>query len=84
MNTQRNVQQVLELSRSSLISKEAPAAITKELLLKLSPHRTNESSWLKNLACDFGFHRWYRPEVKTVAPGIKIRFCLRCPAVKLF
>jgi hypothetical protein len=52
-------------------------------LRRLWPHRTHESSWLKDLVCALGFHRWYPMEVSGPDGTLKCTFCRWCTEVKV-
>jgi hypothetical protein len=58
--------------------------ISAELLATLSPHRTHESNWLKELLCKVGLHRWYYVNLDSSIPGGKeLVLCRWCPKAKL-
>jgi len=54
-----------------------------EALAKLAPNRVHESSWLKNLLCSLGFHRWHYPNLEGSIPAKEVRVCRWCPKVKV-
>lgn len=56
---------------------------TLQSLAKLWPHRTHESSWLKQTLCALGLHRWQRLEVSGPQSTIQSSFCRWCPKVKV-
>jgi hypothetical protein len=62
-------------------STELPAL--GEAFVKLSPHRTHESNWLKALLCRIGLHRWYRLDLGSAEPVGGVRLCRWCPKVKV-
>ena len=55
----------------------------KPRLRKLWPNRTHESNWLKDVACRFGFHRWYPMTLNDSVSGLQITctFCRFCTEV---
>ena len=57
--------------------------ISAESLAKLSPHRTHESNWLKELLCKVGLHRWYYVSMESSIPGKELVLCRSCPKAKL-
>jgi hypothetical protein len=57
--------------------------ISAELLGKLSPHRMHESTWLKELLCRVGLHRWYYVSLENSIPGKELGLCRWCPKAKL-
>jgi hypothetical protein len=58
-------------------------AALAEALAKLAPNRVHESSWLKNLLCSLGLHRWHYPNLDGSVPGKEVRVCRWCPKVKV-
>lgn len=54
-----------------------------EALAKLAPNRMHESSWLKNLLCGVGLHRWYRPNLGVSVYLREVGLCRWCPKVKV-
>jgi hypothetical protein len=66
-----------------IASDDLLANLSAELLAKLSPHRQHESSWLKNLLCSLGLHRWYQLDLGSAAPEGGVKLCRWCPKVKV-
>jgi hypothetical protein len=58
-------------------------AALAEALAKLAPNRVHESSWLKNLLCSLGLHRWHYPNLGGSIPPKEVRVCRWCPKVKV-
>ncbi len=57
----------------------------KPRLRKLWPHRTHESSWLKDIFCRLGLHRWYPMILNDSVSGLRVActFCRCCTEVKM-
>lgn len=68
---------------SSAISQHFSDAALAEALAKLAPNRVHESSWLKNLLCSLGLHRWHYPNLGGSIPPREVRVCRWCPKVKV-
>ncbi len=64
-------------------SRKQSDAVLAASLAKLWPHRSHESSWLKNLPCHFGVHRWAELDLREVVPGREVRFCRWCSKIKV-
>jgi len=58
-----------EMPQRSIISADLLANISADAWAKLSPHRTHESNWLKNLLCSAGLHRWYPLDLGSSTPA---------------
>lgn len=59
----------------------APAALG--VLARLWPNRVHESSWLKNLACGFGLHRWRKMKFEGLGTPRAAQFCMWCDEIRL-
>jgi len=71
------------LPPSSAVSLHFSGAALAEALAKLAPNRMHESSWLKNLLCNLGLHRWYALNLDSSIPVKEVSLCRWCPKVKL-
>jgi hypothetical protein len=60
-----------------------PATVPAELLAKLAPHRMHESSWIKNLLCSLGLHRWYHLNLGSSISAKEVSLCRWCSKVKV-
>ena len=57
--------------------------MSPEDFVKLSPHRTHESNWLKALLCKAGWHSWYRLHFDASIQAREVTLCHWCPKVKV-
>jgi hypothetical protein len=55
----------------------------KPRLMKLWPHRTHESNWLRAVICRLGWHAWYPMTLNDSVSGLRVvcTFCRRCTEV---
>jgi len=54
---------------------EAMSEVLIASLARLWPNREHESSWLKNLLCSLGIHRWQELDISRLVPNDKATFC---------
>jgi hypothetical protein len=73
----------MTLPPSSAMNPILSDAALAEALAKLAPNRMHESSWLKNLLCGVGLHRWYRPNLGIPVSLREVGVCRWCPKVKV-
>jgi len=64
-------------------AKSAASGFSPETLARLWPNRVHESSWLKNLACHFGWHRWHEMKLEDSQSATPMRFCRWCAKSKI-
>ena len=61
---------------------EARSEMLTASLARLWPNRQHESSWLKNLLCRLGMHRWQQLDIGHLVPDEKAMFCRWCPKIR--
>lgn len=52
-------------------------------LRRLWPNRTHESSWLKDVICWLGFHRWHPVQVDVSTSTLSCTYCRWCTAIRV-
>ena len=64
--------------------KRSSDTIAAKSLARLWPHRMHESSFLKNMLCHVGLHRWAQLALQRLLPGrTKVRFCRWCSKIEV-